>query len=728
MKLLAKFVLTPLFLLNLFFGNVALGQGEPGCARWIYSTGRFLGWGDALLEYTQPREAPSPFDQIIYEQLQEAFNSIERAALDCAPAIPAWPGWRQKQTFLSFQIEELQNTANHKFKRGRVYNTINSTYYSWASELSIMVVNGEVILNTTCATCYFQLGFSTAYAAQAYRQAQEALSQNNEREAKRQMQFAEDYLMRAREVLRTYAGLQTRNCANLDILNLQNRINEILKNALDLNSIANYIEQANFISDNIQTTLDGGGNLNTTNSYEYCQTKYCPECDNSIVLLGEAVDEDCQKCLDENKDLIAQCMNGSTDSDNNVDENSPNTNPILPAPPSTPATRTQDIQNLLNQADCANVSGAIAEWDPVTQQVICLCVDEYETWNPQQKKCVRDIQAILTNSDCSHWPNTEPKWDYSNNEPYCDCIAGYEWNEDYSKCISLQEKLVSQTDCSQYGNAKAVWDPANNEVVCECLPGYEWDENYTKCISIALAGMQNYDCSGYPNTQAVWDPVSQQAYCDCLPGYEWNDDFSGCEQPIQQQQQPVQYDCSHLPNSRPVFDPVLNEMVCDCMPGFEWNRDFTACIPVRNKPNIDWGNIISMTNDILNGINMGNQGVIPSGTGSFPTGTSMQQPVQHQSNCNDQQQSGGNAPEVHNIDLGQSFGSFIFDYDTESIKDQIIITNGGRTIFNTGCVGERKAGIKLNISGSPTISVRVNPNCDGSNGTSWSFTVHCPTN
>lgn len=386
-----------------------------------------------------------------------------------------------------------------------------------------------------------------------------------------------------------------------------------------------------------------------------------------------------------------------------------------------------DISAQLNNADCANVADAVANWDPVSQQVICSCTKYYYTWDANQKKCVPDVQAILANSDCSQWPNTEAKWDYASEEPYCDCISGYNWNDDYTKCISLQEQMVAQTDCSQYGNARAVWDPVNNEVVCECLPGFEWDENYTKCVSIALAGVQNIDCSIYANTEAVWDPVSQQAYCDCMPGYEWNDNFTGCES-IVQQQQPVQYDCSHLPNSRPIFDPVLNQMVCDCMPGFEWNRDFTACIPVRNKPNIDWGSIISMTNDILNGINAGNQGLFPTGTGSFPTGTSMQQPVQHQSNCNDQQQAGANTPEVHNIDLGQSFGTFIFDYETFTAKDQIIITNGGQTIFNTGCVGEHKS-VQLNLSGfSPTISVRVNPNCDGGSSTQWNFTVHCPNN
>lgn len=389
-----------------------------------------------------------------------------------------------------------------------------------------------------------------------------------------------------------------------------------------------------------------------------------------------------------------------------------------------------EINNQLNNADCANVSGAVAKWDPVSEQVICTCTKDYHTWDAGQKKCVPNIQAILANSDCSQWLNTEPKWDYSSSEPYCDCVSGYKWNSDYTECLSEQDLEVAQTDCSQYPNSQPIWDPVNQEVICDCLPGFEWDEDYTKCISKALAEIQNFDCSMFPNTEAVWDPVSQQAYCDCSTGYEWNEEYTACEQ-IQQQQQ-IQYDCSHLPNSRPIFDATLNEVVCDCMPGYQWNRNQTGCVPIPRKPTVDWGNIINMTMDIMNAVNGNTQGIMPpgynQGTGGQGIPQSMQPPVRHQSNCNDQQQAGGDPPEEHTIDLGQSYGSFMFDYNTVSQKDQIIVTNGGMTIFNSGCVGESKS-IRLNLKGfSPTITVRVNPNCEGGSGTQWYFTVHCPDN
>ncbi|NOR76672.1 MAG: hypothetical protein GQ525_16130 [Draconibacterium sp.] len=387
-----------------------------------------------------------------------------------------------------------------------------------------------------------------------------------------------------------------------------------------------------------------------------------------------------------------------------------------------------EINNQLNNADCANVPDAVAKWDPVSEQVICTCTKDYYTWDEAQKKCVPNVQAILANSDCSQWPNSEPKWDYGSNEPYCDCISGYVWNNNYTECLSKQDLAVAQTDCSQYPNSQPIWDPISQEVMCDCLPGFEWDEDYTKCISKALAEMQNFDCSLFPNTEAIWDPVSKQAFCDCSPGYKWNEDYDACEK-IQQQ---VQYDCSHLPNSRPIFDAVLDEVVCDCMPGYQWNSGQTGCVPIPRKPTVDWGNIINMTVGIMNAVNGNTQGIMPPGynTGAGGQGVpqSMQTAVKHQSNCNDQQQAGGDPPEEHTIDLGQSYGSFTFDYNTVSQKDQIIVTNGGVTIFNSGCVGESKS-IQLNLKGfSPTITVRVNPNCDGGSGTAWYFTVHCPNN
>jgi antitoxin component YwqK of YwqJK toxin-antitoxin module len=328
MKLSTSPVLLLVFIYHLFFSNLATAQNaEPTCPGSIYDTGLYLGWGSALLEYTQIREAPSPFDQVIVEQLQGAYNTVERAALACEPAIPAWPGWKQKQTYLLGQIENLQKTYDHKFKRQNVYNSINGTYYSWGSELSIMVIDGKTVSSTTCATCYFRLGFSTAYATQAFRQGGEALRNNDVKEARRQIKLASNYLMRALKVLDDYEDIQKPRgsiiiqCIDLRGLDLKNRINSLIRNSGDPNNslikytgdpnnIENYILLANSISFDIKNTLDMySAPVNNNNSYEYCKSKYCPECDDQIVLFETAVNEDCQKCLDKHKDLIAKCMN-----------------------------------------------------------------------------------------------------------------------------------------------------------------------------------------------------------------------------------------------------------------------------------------------------------------------------------------------------------------------------------------------------------------------------------
>jgi hypothetical protein len=52
----------------------------------------------------------------------------------------------------------------------------------------------------------------------------------------------------------------------------------------------------------------------------------------------------------------------------------------------------------------------------------------------------------------------------------------------------------------------------------------------------------------------------------------------------------------------------------------------------------------------------------------------------------------------------------------------------GRTIFDTGCVGEGKTGVNISFSGSTTVvTVTVTPNCQGGSGTAWNYTMYCPT-
>ena len=330
-----------------------------------------------------------------------------------------------------------------------------------------------------------------------------------------------------------------------------------------------------------------------------------------------------------------------------------------------------------------------------------------------------DVSQLLAHADCSGYPNTIPIWDDELKDVYCDCLPGYSWMPDYSGCEETGKLLASQADCSGYPNTQPVWDDVNQIVICDCLPGYVWDQNFTQCYSQALAQLNVLECSGLSNTMAMWDPVRNEPYCDCVPGYQWRDDFSGCDAITATQI--VHADCSHIPNSQQVYDPVSDIMVCDCLPGFTCNAGFTACVPERKKPAIDMNTLM----DFMMIISGSGNPFLPQNQ-SAGNNPANQQSIIHQSRCNDTQKAGANQPEVHQIDLGQISGSFQFDYQTFDVKDQIIITQGGMTIFNSGCIGETRS-VRVPFSGyTSVIEVRVNPNCAGSSSTAWNFKVHCP--
>jgi Tfp pilus assembly protein PilF len=107
---------------------------------------------------------------------------------------------------------------------------------------------------------------------------------------------------------------------------------------------------------------------------------------------------------------------------------------------------------------------------------------------------------------------------------------------------------------------------------------------------------------------------------------------------------------------------------------------------------------------------------VDTGGGVTPTGQ-----------CNSQQIAGGDTADQRNIEMGQNAGSFNFDYETYSIRDQIIVSYEGNQLFDTGCVGASNS-VALSYSGTSTqIRVEVIPNCSGgTSGTAWNYTASCP--
>src|SRR5258708_38400634 len=83
--------------------------------------------------------------------------------------------------------------------------------------------------------------------------------------------------------------------------------------------------------------------------------------------------------------------------------------------------------------------------------------------------------------------------------------------------------------------------------------------------------------------------------------------------------------------------------------------------------------------------------------------------------CNPQVVAGGDAAVVNVYNIGVSPGQVIFQYDTFTQPDEEIVTNGGVTLFDTGCVGASGT-VTLSYSGPTSIQVQVIPNCAGGFG------------
>lgn len=114
-------------------------------------------------------------------------------------------------------------------------------------------------------------------------------------------------------------------------------------------------------------------------------------------------------------------------------------------------------------------------------------------------------------------------------------------------------------------------------------------------------------------------------------------------------------------------------------------------------------------------------------TGSSRSGTPAGPPVIKHGTCNDVRKAGANQPERHIIDLGSGSGTFVFEYETYTEEDQMIVTQGSAALFNSGCVGtEGRRSVQLKKGFGSEVTVDVRPNCAGGTSTRWEFVVHCP--
>lgn len=94
-------------------------------------------------------------------------------------------------------------------------------------------------------------------------------------------------------------------------------------------------------------------------------------------------------------------------------------------------------------------------------------------------------------------------------------------------------------------------------------------------------------------------------------------------------------------------------------------------------------------------------------------------------NCSTTTKSGRDTPAIVNVMVGRNPGTAIFSYEMYTVKDRMIVTYGGQTLLDTGCVSGSKQ-IKLYLSGmSDQVIVYVKPACEKS-GTEWNFKLECP--
>lgn len=100
--------------------------------------------------------------------------------------------------------------------------------------------------------------------------------------------------------------------------------------------------------------------------------------------------------------------------------------------------------------------------------------------------------------------------------------------------------------------------------------------------------------------------------------------------------------------------------------------------------------------------------------------------VASSTDCSTTTQAGNDEPRFVTINMGATSGAFVFSYEMFDIKDQMEVLYEGGTLYNTGCVSGGDS-VTLNFAGaSSSIQVRVTPNCAGTTGTAWNFTVACP--
>lgn len=101
---------------------------------------------------------------------------------------------------------------------------------------------------------------------------------------------------------------------------------------------------------------------------------------------------------------------------------------------------------------------------------------------------------------------------------------------------------------------------------------------------------------------------------------------------------------------------------------------------------------------------------------------------EHSPTCGEGATFGNNdVPPAFEVEMGKNVGTFAFNYETRSAKDQVIVKYDGNVLFDSGCVGEtRKVILQYGPGRVSHVEVVMKPNCEDTPMTSWQFEVGCP--
>ncbi|OWA50811.1 hypothetical protein BV898_15317 [Hypsibius exemplaris] len=95
--------------------------------------------------------------------------------------------------------------------------------------------------------------------------------------------------------------------------------------------------------------------------------------------------------------------------------------------------------------------------------------------------------------------------------------------------------------------------------------------------------------------------------------------------------------------------------------------------------------------------------------------------------CDGQTVAGADTPVSRRYNLGTTKGTMKFSYQTYSIPDRVTVVYEGKALYDSGCVGTSQS-VPISFSGSTKeMRVDVEPNCQGTSGTKWYFTLPCPS-